>query len=213
MGEAKRKQAARERAMTALAQIDLDRVATAVRKLFSAASPVPGCECCLYAQFGQHLLQRLGVNAEVAIGYAAWRVGNAPGDVIAHHASHAPQATGPAVPYHAWIDVAGRVIDFTTHDLIRKGTMLDAQDGGRTDVKWCPEFLFAEKHELVGGVFEVVQAMHAGVFYYERVPRLEAQYRAKAQRMDDHETDMLWMIYQNRDVAVIGPANIVGAAA
>lgn len=212
MGEAKRKKALRDAAVQSLSQIDIARVAAAVRKLFKAASSNRGVDCCSYAMYGQHLLQRLGVPAEVAIGYASWRVGDGDGDVIAHHPScvggyiGTPTSDLEAAPYHAWIDVAGRVVDFTTHDLPRKGAMLDALDGRRTTVTWHPDFLLAEKHDVANGVTQVGQAQHAGVFYYERVPTLETRFLAEARPLEQDLCGMLWMIYQNPDVTVFGPA-------
>ena len=56
MGEAKAKRAVRE-AVVKGAQLDVGRVATAVRKLLSAISRARGEDCCAYAVFGAGLLR------------------------------------------------------------------------------------------------------------------------------------------------------------
>jgi hypothetical protein len=84
MGEAKRRKAEREAALKSLEQCDIDRVAQALRKWLLACSPAFGFDCYLYAAHAKELLARLGVRAEIAVGYAMWRVGNGDYDVIGH---------------------------------------------------------------------------------------------------------------------------------
>ena len=203
MGEAKRKRAATV-GVEHLAQVDLARVATALRKLFAATSAERGVDCSVYAQCGQYLLQRLGVAAEVALGYAAWRVGDAAAATVVHHPAACsvagvtsfPPLTDQAASYHAWIELGGRIFDCTTHDLARKSAILDAHDGRRTKVDWCPDFVLVQKGE-VSSAKQVIEARHGGVFYYERVPGVEAWYRAAAEAkpVDDYTAGMLWLIY------------------
>lgn len=195
MGEAKRKRAT----VKDLAQIDLARVAATMCQLLKITSPERGRDCNHYALYGACLLRRLGVAADLVTGYAAWRVGDNDGDVIAHHPSCcAPKANG-AQPIHIWIEVAGWIIDFTTHDLVHKGGLVDAGDGGHTTVNWCPEFLLAEKHEVLRSLEQVSQVQPAGVFYYERIwsPPIEEW------RPDDDTLNLLWFIYQNPDIEVL----------
>src|SRR5262249_16158937 len=114
MGEAKRKKAARGAALKSLEQCDIARVATALRQFLTACSPSMGADCYNYAAHGQHLLSRLGVPADIAVGYAAWRVGNADHEVVGHHPSMKLLTTtsgGDAKLYHAWLTIAGRVFD------------------------------------------------------------------------------------------------------
>jgi hypothetical protein len=207
MGEAKRKRLAREAALRSLD--DIARVALAVRKLIAASSGARGVDCYNYVSYGQHLLRRLGVPAEIAIGYAAWRVGDGDGDVVGHHPSMSGNriAVGlgrDAMIYHAWLEVTGRIIDFSTCDLPRKAALNDFYDGMRTTITWSPDYLVAEKHEVVSLLR--VRQEHAGLFYYERVPSLEAKARAEALPSDETTLGILWMIYQNPDINVIGPA-------
>jgi hypothetical protein len=212
MGEAKRKRLAREAALRCLDDIDLARVALAVRKLVAASSGARGVDCYNYVSYGQHLLRRLGVPAEIAVGYAAWRVGDGDGDVVAHHPSMMAGVAGAvglnpdAMIYHAWLEVAGRIIDFSICDLPHKAALNDAADGMRTTITWSPDYLVAEKREVVS--FLRVRQEHAGLFYYERVPSLEAKARAEALPSDETALGLLWMIYQNPDINVTGPANM-----
>lgn len=208
-----RRAAAKRKTVTAvknddLPSIDLPRVATAVRKLISATTPAAGMDCCLYAQIGQYLLQRLGVTTEIALGYAAWRVGDGDGDVIAHHPIVCGEPlSGMWGAYHAWIEADGRIIDFSTHTLALKCALLDAQDGGQTNADWCPKYLAVEKRRVASSIGQVTQARHAGGFYYERVPSLEARFRADPQPQDDALMVSAWVTYQNPDIVVTGPTS------
>jgi hypothetical protein len=196
--------------VTAKFPTDIARVALAVRKLIAASSGARGVDCYSYVTYGQHLLHRLGIPAEIAVGYAAWRVGDGDADVVGHHPSMsgnliAVRRGRDAAIYHAWLEVAGRIIDFSTCDLPRKAALNDAADGMRTTISWSPDYLLAEKHEVVS--FLRVRQEHAGLFYYERVPSLEAKARADALPPDETTLGILWMIYQNPDMNVIGPAD------
>lgn len=51
------------------------RVATALRKLATAASSRLGRDCSIHAEFGRVLLADSGFQASRAVGFAAWRVG------------------------------------------------------------------------------------------------------------------------------------------
>jgi len=82
MGEAKQKKAAREAALKSLEKCDIASVASALRRYLSACSPSMGADCYTYTALGQHLLSRLDVPADIAVGYAAWRVGNADHEVV-----------------------------------------------------------------------------------------------------------------------------------
>jgi hypothetical protein len=210
MGKAKRRQALRTAAASSeLQQCDFAAVAKAVRDFAVACSDVQGADCYSYAIFGQSLLGRLGLPADIAVGYAAWRVGSADHDVVAHH----PQVQSFVAPfgsaarmYHAWIEVAGRILDLTTHLLRRKAALLDAADGYRTTVDWCPDFLPADRRQVAS--FGNVQQGHAGLFHYERRLELEAQAQAEALPPDEEELAALWLIYQNPGAIVLGPNNI-----
>ncbi|WP_186214455.1 hypothetical protein [Burkholderia gladioli] len=226
MGEAKRKKALAERrgnvegqnANDVLGQIDqkvdLQRVATAIRKLSEASSANIGRDCHLHAGLCQALLARLGVETTLIIGYASWRVGNGDGDVINHlpvkNMVHQPKAH----PYHAWLEFGNPtsrfriILDFTTYQLHRKAAELDALDGGQTTVEWCPEYL-AVPFANVSSLHDV-RTLHAGLFYYERNVPMERQMLAQSKPLDQEDVELLGQIYQNPDINVIGPNHVLG---
>jgi hypothetical protein len=206
MGEAKRRAAAKANEP----QCDFAAVAKAVCRFFAACSDAQGVDCYGYAVHGQRLLARLGVSADIAVGYAAWRVGNADHNVVAHHPH--PNTSGvtlggaAAMTYHAWLMVEGRILDLTTHQLRRKAAMLDASDGYRTVVEWCPDYLLADSCRVAS--FEQVVRGRAGLFHYERVPALEALARATALPPDEEDMAVVWLIYQNPESAFVGPMQV-----
>lgn len=140
-----------------------------------------------YALLGQELLKDLGVDSQVIVGSAGWRVGGGDSDVISHHAALTgvrPDGVTRAYAYHAWLQVGNLLIDFTTHQLRTKAATLDSIDGGTTTVDWAPDYLVAE---LPNGhtVRSITQSFDAGVFFYERNPRLETTILASARLSDE----------------------------
>lgn len=228
MGEAKRKKALAERqgnpevkdANEVVSQIDqkvnLQRVATAIRKLSEASSTNVGRDCHLNASLCQVLLARLGVETTLVIGYAAWRVGNGDGDVINHQPVKNMPAQPKAHPYHAWLEFGNPtsqfriILDFTTYQLHRKAAELDAMDGGQTTVEWCPEYLATPFSQTSSN--ENVRRRHAGLFYYERDVSLERQLLAQSKPLDQEDVELLALIYQNPEINVIGPNHASGVS-
>jgi hypothetical protein len=208
MGEAKRKKAAREAVLQNLRSVDIERVAGAIRRLSVAASPSLGVDCYAYAAYGQWLLARLGVPSTIAVGYAAWRVGDADHDVIGHDPSMVSivNPSSSALAYHAWLEVAGRILDFTTHQLPHKAAVMDAIDGRHTTVAWCPDYLFVERAQISS--MARVRQDYAGLFYYQRIPALEAKAKAEAIPAPEADLQMLWLVYQNPEIAVTGPNDL-----
>lgn len=226
MGEAKRKKAQAERQgnlegkdpSDVIRQIDqkvnLQRVATAVRKLSEASSANIGRDCHLHAGLCQALLARLGVETTLVIGYAAWRVGNGDGDVINHlpmkNMVHQPKAH----PYHAWLEFGNPtsrfriILDFTTYQLHRKAAELDALDGGHTTVEWCPDYLAVPFSQATSE--GDVRTLHTGLFYYERDVPLERQLLAQSKPLDQEDIENLAFIYQNPNINVFGPNHASG---
>lgn len=210
MGQAKIQAARKAAEAEAIASIDIDRVATAIRKLFSAASRVVGMDCLDHAVIGVALLGRLGVPAKVVVGYAAWRVGGGDGDVV----SHAPegqmiQGQGNLL-FHAWIEVAGKILDLTTYQLKRKAALMDAADGGRTTVDWAPDYLFIDK-TAVRSHRDVAQ-LEAGLCHYRRDESLERRVVAQLHPVDPLELQMVLAVYHNPQVEVIGPNQMLDNA-
>jgi len=212
MGEAKRRalQAAQLKEEHARLREHVARVSIALRKLNIAASSHLGTDCYVHAEYGRILLQDLGSETRLRAGFAAWRVGTGDGDVI----SHSPNTQGYLPPgaqgfaYHAWLEGYECVIDFTTYQLREKARQLDAADGGRTNVEWCPDYLILPRREI-RQYRQVAAALEAGVAYYEA--RQDITQLLKEQFTPD-ETDLqaARIILANPDIQVIGPNDLCG---
>jgi hypothetical protein len=202
MGEAKRRKA--QGATAALNYETIEQVGQALRKLVIAASGLLGRDCYLHAALGQALLADFGIRTELVAGYAAWRVGEADGSVVAHvpnSAGHLPPGM-PGFAYHAWL-VSGRtLIDFSTHTLRQKAKELDAADGGRTDVVWCPELLVLDRSQLSS--YRQVAQGNAGLAYYEH-DEAATRLLASTFSMDPTDLQMARLILAQPDAAVVGP--------
>lgn len=181
------------------------RVSIAIHKLAAAASSHLGRDCYMHSELGRELLADCGFQASRVVGFAAWRVGSGNGDVI----SHTPYAQGhlPAgvkgFAYHAWLDCSGFVVDFTTYQLRLKARELDAMDGGRTTVSWCPAFLLLPRSSI-RSYKEVAAAHHAGVAYYEARPELERTLRTQF-TLDPQDLHAARVILANPGITVLGP--------
>lgn len=158
------------------------RVSAVLMHIMPSVSEHAAVDASAYALLGQALLKDLGVDTQVVVGSAGWRVGGGDSDVISHHAALAgvrPDGVTKAYAYHAWLQAGNLVIDFTTHQLRAKAYTLDSIDGGTTTVDWAPDYLVAE---LPNGhtVHSITQSFDVGVFFYERNPRLETTILASA---------------------------------
>ncbi len=185
MGEAKAKKKAAQAAAAAMAGINKKVVSEAVIKIMSAITDLEGADCLGYAIIGAGLLKNLGLPARAVAGHAAWRVGPGDGDMIAHDPGveavtvHQP-FTKPdikAAMFHAWVEVDGphglEVVDFTTFQLADKARALDAIDGGKTQVDFCPDFIWQHSPSSHWTSQFVAKAPQGGVFSYRREPRIE----------------------------------------
>lgn len=193
MGEAKRRKGLTEMSQAVLKAEGQGpevpaRMAQAVRQVMSSLTYHSGADCLLYARLTAGLLRSLGIaDARVVAGSAAWRVGDGDTDVIAHARELAggqlwvPDGVGQAAPFHAWVEVPSLKLlaDFTTWTLRDKARQLDAADGGRTSVDWCPDYLWIEDREGPGSWVRtpnhVRVAEHAGAFTYVRHADIEAR--------------------------------------
>jgi len=214
MGEAKRRQdrsAATEARRAQLTQA-VEQVGLALRRLATAASSHLGSDCYLHAELGRHLMADLGFACEIAVGFAAWRVGRGDGDVIAH----TPNTAGylpPGVkgfPYHAWLVVDECIVDLTTYQIARKARELDAADGGHTTVDWCPDSLILPLRQVRSYSY-VAKAPDAGHAYYESRPTLPAQMAATF-TLDLEDLATARVLLANPEMQVIGPNQIGGEA-
>jgi hypothetical protein len=202
MGEAKRKAQARARL---LEKADISRLSAALRKLASAASGHIGSDCYIHAALAQKILADLGVESTLVGGYAGWRVGPGDSDVVLHAPMPGMVIPENAAPYHAWLEIDGQILDLTTYSLRLKGMQLDEQDGGRTRVDWCPDYLYVPK-QAVSLLRDVVQKQ-TGLFYYERVPAIEKRIIQAAPELDPDDVRTAWMLYHNPACEVFGPNN------
>jgi hypothetical protein len=181
------------------------RVSNALRKLATAASSHLGSDCYLHMELGRALLANFGVRADRALGFAAWRVGGGHSDVIAHvpfAQGHSPPGV-KAFPFHAWLVCQGHVIDFTTYQLRIKGKLLDAADGGHTDVTWCPDYLLLPVSEA-RTYRQVVSGSHPDMSYYEIRPELNERMESKSEP-DPAVLRAARVLIVNPDAVVIGP--------
>lgn len=186
----------------------IERLSVALQKLTSSSSLQLGSDCAEHAYLAWHILTEQGFNCRVAIGAAAWRIGPNDGDVI----SHIPRRedilaaeTKRAIPYHAWVETDTSVIDFSTHTLRLKANQMDALDGGKTTVQWCPDFLLMSKGDIKS-YGEVAQAPQEGVAYYQEVPGLLDFMKSKGFTEETGPDDLaiLRLIFSNPTVHVMG---------
>jgi hypothetical protein len=181
------------------------RVSAAIRKLASAASGQFGSDCYLHMQLGQVLLADLGFDTQPVVGFAAWRVGEGDGDVIAH-VPHSPlplNIDGREFPYHAWLTRDEIIVDLTTYQLKHKAQQLDASDGGHTTVSWSPDFLLLPQKE--NKTFkEVSAAVHPGAAYYDPRPVLTGILQPQG-GLDPEDVAMARLLIANPSLRVFGP--------
>jgi hypothetical protein len=208
MGEAKRKKLAQAQYQNQVLTA-VEKVGHALRRLATAASSHLGSDCYLHAELGRRLLGDLGIEARCVVGYAAWRVGPGDGDVISHTNAvkgYLPSGT-QGFAYHAWLDVSGYVVDFTTYQLTRKAAELDKSDGGVTNVEWCPALLFLRKQDVRS--YQQVAQLHAGLSHYEEVPEMASILRDGFE-LDEQDLAAARLILSKPDVMVFGPHGVAG---
>lgn len=208
MGEAKRNRAraevlAQEReALGAVA----GRVGHALRRLAQAASAHQGGDCYLHAELGRALLADEGFLFQTRVGCAAWRVGPGHSDVLAHRPEsqgYLPPGAGMGFAYHAWLESERWLVDFTTYQLTRKAQMLDATDGGRTRVDWCPDYLLLPRAQL-HSFQEVARAPCPGLACYEGSDALTAE-MANGYAMPESDLAAARLLLRHGEMRVIGP--------
>lgn len=178
-------------------------VSSALRRLATAASGNLGSDCYIHAAIAQKILYRLGVESKLVVGYAAWRVGGGDSDVILHAPLPDMPVQDGAAPYHVWLEVGNKILDFTTYQLKAKAAHMDMLDGGKTDVAWCPDYLFVPKSS-VSPIQKVIQ-LRAGLYCYARNTALEAKIIFAATPADEADVSTAWLLYQNPEMNVFGP--------
>lgn len=178
MGEASRRKREAQILANTFDGLDKSIVARAVRQVVEAVSPGRGADCLFYAHIGAALLRHIGLDALPVAGSVVWRVGVGDADLIAHAVEvtspgqmYAP-GEGPAAPFHAWIVVGDWLVDFSTWTLVDKARQLDEADGGSTDVRWCPPYVWALRTSSFT-FRQVLDSFDAGVYGYVRHPEIE----------------------------------------
>lgn len=104
--------------------------------------------------------------------------------------------------YHAWLESGDTILDFTTYQLRRKAAELDALDGGRTAVNWCPEVLILRKRDV--RTYADVAKLHQGLAHYEENPGLESLLAAQF-TLDEGDLATARLILANPHINVWGP--------
>jgi hypothetical protein len=176
MGEAKRKKLLQAQSQQHLQDLQVDKLAQAVRQVVAAVTDFHGADCLLFSAIGAGVLQRMGVEARPVAGSVAWRVGPGDSDTI----SHARELKGPlymqgaaekALQFHAWIEAPGLLADFSTSTLKLKARLLDEADGGKTQVDWAPDYLWLTGEspaERLRSPVDVNKSYDTGVYSYVR---------------------------------------------
>lgn len=182
--------------------IDFERVAKAVAQLCAASSANLGVDCYLHAHFAQVILKRLGVESELCIGEAAWRVGPGYNDVLSHLFSGFGH--GPQVGFHCWLLVDGKIFDPTTYQIPMKIDELDAMDGLKTNVQFAPNFILDDAIAMVADWNKFLGILKAGTSYYKRLEDVEAKIKAGF-TPDKEDEETAWMVYNMDASLVVGP--------
>lgn len=194
------------------------QVATAVRTIATTASSRLGTDCIWHALACQHLLAHEGITARLAAGYAAWRVdGQDPGAVVCHHVEGSAVAVGTGgFLFHAWVACGGQVFDATTYQFRQKLAALDAADGGRTTLTWCPEYLLVERTDCQPWR-SVRDGLRAGLFCYDAIPAIAAQVTDHPDtHLDSDAIALLEQVYAQvkagNTLVVVGPCGVAATA-
>jgi hypothetical protein len=114
--------------------------------------------------------------------------------------------------FHAWVSCGSQVFDATAYQFRRKLAELDAADGGRTRVTWCPEYLLVDCKECKPWP-SVRDGLRAGLFCYDAIPAIVEQVTGHPDtQLDAEAIALLEQVYErvkdgNR-LVVIGPRGI-----
>ncbi len=189
------------------------KVSAAISKLATANSSCFGADCYLHAALAVHLLQDLNVFSRIAVGAAAWRVGDGDGDVISHlpgTKSVVPQGK-IGIAYHAWLAIGSDwILDLTTYQLPSKAKSLDEIDGGTTDVRWAPAHLLLHSSEV--RPFKDVAQLHHGLAFYQEIKGADV-FMAGHFQLDPADLTCARMIMLNPTVNVVGQRQMVSDGA
>ena len=208
-----------KRASRVFSNINFKTLGKAVEALFTTSSAGTNHDCIGVAVLVIALLKKRGIDAELCVGDAAWRVdGQASGGVISHVSQQPgvstvikPESLDPNVdtfPFHAWIKLNEIwYCDFSTYQFQSKMDVLN-QDGQNVPVTWKPPFLMFTKSD-VSGYFDVANSFSAKVIYYSERQALLDKVNQKSPTADNDDLAALELIYNQIESGeletVIGP--------
>lgn len=190
MGEAKRRAKEREQ----LRSVNMSRVAGAVRHVASIATKFPGKDCYIHASIGKSLLKRLGIESELVVGFAGWRVGEGAVDAILCMPVTSEIFLNEGFPCHAWIEIGNYILDLTTYQFSRQAATLKELDGNNVNVSWSPDFLHVKKGS-VSSVRDLI-FKKTWCYYYERNLQFEREMSKISYGLTDAHVDMALAFYQ-----------------
>ena len=184
----------------------LSHISSSLRRLATAASGNFGSDCFTHVAIAHELLSRLGIKTTQICGYAAWRVNIFGPDIVVHAPLPDTPSQSDGFPYHMWLEINDRILDFTTYQLRYKINHLNRLDGGATDCIWCPDFLLVSK-KTISSLRDVIQ-LRTGMYFYQRVPELEAQLLSASTPLDEEDVATAWTLYRNQGLQLFGPNNM-----
>jgi hypothetical protein len=182
----------------------LSHAAKAVATVAARRHQDHGRDCVRQAKLLAALLNDIGIPARVAIGHAAWRVGASLADVVAHHpkAFDGPPSIHETEGFegHAWVEVAGLVVDSTASQWGHKLQRLGLVNGLKPTLEWPQDVLVIKQGRLRKSLESVLRARTFAAHYQaldgfkpaldhcelspEDVAEVKAEFESTAQRED-----------------------------
>lgn len=145
-------------------------LAAALRKTIDEVSDAPFADCHLVALVARDVLRRMGINARIVAGYAAWRLDPAdPAAVLMDHpdaiaVENKSKAHQSSFHGHVWLEVDDHIVDFTTYRFRQKIQWTDEIMGRKTQITWMPDYLWMPKRETLTRL-EVINGFKVGAWY------------------------------------------------
>lgn len=180
-------------------RINRDAFAQAVKTVTIATSPRPLQDCQVVAYTARNALKRLGVSAQIAAGYAAWRVDERDaGSIVAHHPNIQATVAGKyegaiVMDGHCWLSLNSSILDFSTFQLAYKLRELDKFDGRNSAINWNPDYLWIDRAETIS-LERVINGFKTGA-YYEAIPKLLDVWESRPPTVDG-ATDAVIEVYR-----------------
>ncbi len=123
-------------------------------------------ECAAIAYRAKELLSDHGVESRVESGYAAFRVGEHDCATVCYSpaATNKPDGQEGGV-FHAWLDVDGRIFDFSTFTLPQAVEFMAQQEGRDIPTEWNHDYVYTSKSGCHS--FEAVRDGYDLAFWYD----------------------------------------------